>query len=256
MATKTLVIGDTQITHGADISAIKAAGRYIVKELPEEIVVIGDWFDLESLSRYASNAEREGRRLASDIEAGVKAMKAMLKPLRKLQETQRTNKKKIYKPKLVFTMGNHEERLARFLSEHPNLIGSLPCLHDVLNDFGFEVYDFLEPYVGEGGIHYFHYLANPMTGGSIGGSIDNKLNKVTYSFVMGHQQHFQYGERQQARGRPQIGIVVGAFYMHDEAYKGYQGNTHSRGTVIIHHGETYTDVEYISCDRLIQTYTD
>lgn len=254
MQTKTLVIGDTQLAHGVSTTHIEAAGQYIVEERPDEIVVIGDWFDLESLSRYASNEEKEGRRLKLDMDAGVLAMKLLLAPLKHLQAIARRDKKKLYRPKLVFTMGNHEVRLSRFLSEHPHLIGSLPDINKMLNEFGFEVYEFLEPYIGYGNLHYFHYLANPMTGNSIGGSIDNKLNKVTYSFVMGHQQHFQYGERQQATGKPQIGIVVGAFYMHDEAYKGFQGNTHSRGTVVIHQGESYTDVEYISCERLINKY--
>lgn len=248
---KTLVIGDTQIYHGYDFKVVKATAKYICKHLPEEIVIIGDWFDLESLSYYASEKEREGRRLIDDIQAGITGLELLLKPLQALQAKQKAAKRKVYNPRIVFTMGNHEERLKTYLKHNPKLIGCLPDLTEIIDGMGIEVYDFLEPYIGYNNVHYFHYLANPMSGKAVGGSIENKLNKVTYSFVMGHQQHFQFAERQQAYGKPQFAVVVGAFYLHDEDYKGVQGNTHSRGTVVLHHHEMGTDVEYLSCARLL-----
>lgn len=251
---KTLVIGDTQITRDHDFSVIASAANYIVDEMPEEVVIIGDWFDLESLSFFASDLEKEGRRLVDDIQAGIFGLDVLMQPLVMLQNKQRLQKKKVYRPKIVFTMGNHEERLNTFLKKNPNLVGSLPDLKDTIEQYGIEVYDFLAPYVGMSDVHYFHYLANPMSGKAIGGSMDNKLNKVTYSFVMGHQQHFQYAERQQTTGNPQFGIVVGAFYEQDESYKGAQGNTHSRGTAILHHHDRGVDVEYMSCERIKNLY--
>lgn len=252
---KTLVIGDTQITSTHDYSVIESTGRFIAQERPDEIVIIGDWFDLEALSFYASEREQEGRRLFNDICAGVEGLDRLLSPLFRLQSRQRSNKKKVYSPKIVFTMGNHEERLTTFLNKNPRLIGSLPNLTSVIERYGIEVFPFLKPYIGINNIHYFHYLANPMTGKAIGGSMDNKLNKVTYSFVHGHQQQFQFAERQQATGQPQFGVCVGAFYEHDESYKGVQGNTHSRGTVILHHTDSgKTDIEFISCERMVCDY--
>ncbi len=253
---KTFVIGDTQITADTDLDVIKAAGNYIVEEQPEEIVMIGDWFDLESLSMYASAQEQEGRRLAYDIAAGVKGMDLLMSPLMTLQAKQKNGKRKVYKPKLVFTMGNHEERLRKFISNNPRLEGILPDLTFILEHYGWDVYPFLEVYVGLNNVHYMHYIANPMTGKPLGGSMDSKLNKVTYSFVHGHQQQYQYAERQQAIGNPQFGICVGAFYTHNEKYKGPQGNTHSRGTVILHHHDKGSDAEYISCERIVSNYLD
>ena len=247
---KTLVIGDVQITAHSNFDVIQATAQFIIKKRPQEIVIIGDWFDLESLSFYASEKEREGRRLKADIRAGILGLDYLLQPLRKLQVKQKCAKKKVYQPKIVFTMGNHEERLITFLNKQPNLIGSLPDIESILKSRGIDVYPFLKPYVGLNDVHFFHYLANPMTGKAVGGSMDNKLNKVTYSFVHGHQQHFQFAERQQASGYPQFGVCVGAFYEHDESYKGYQGNTHSRGTVLLHHHGKGVDVEYISCERM------
>jgi hypothetical protein len=254
---KTFVIGDCQHTATTSLDIVKASAQYIVEERPEEVVIIGDWFDLESLSMYSNNLEKEGRRLYKDLDKGIEALDVLLKPLRDLQRKQSHFKKKVYRPKIVFTMGNHEKRLDRYIESNPLLSGSLPDLTKILEENGIIVYDFLVPYIGLSGVHYFHYLANPMSGRAIGGSMDNKLNKVTYSFVMGHQQHFQFAERQQASGNPQFGVVVGAFYEHDEGYKGAQGNTHSRGTVILHHTASgKVDVEFISCERFKAKYLD
>ena len=255
MLKTTLVIGDTQFQQHSTLAIIRATARWIVKNRPHEIVIIGDWFDLESLSFYASEFEQEGRRLRFDIHAGVEALDALFGPIFELQTKQKSNKKRVYQPKIVFTMGNHEERLKSYLKRNPRLEGILPDLRQVIENYGVEVYDFLEPYVGLSGVHYFHYLANPMTGKPVGGTMDNKLNKVTFSFVMGHQQHFQYAERQQARGNPQFGVVVGAFYEHDEGYKGAQGNTHSRGTAVLRHHDKGTDVEFLSCARLLEQFS-
>lgn len=251
---KTLVIGDTQVMTGYDYSVIEATAQLIIKERPDEIVIIGDWFDLESLSFYASEQEREGRRLVFDIHAGVEGLDKLFTPLYRLQFKQKANKKKVYNPKIIFTMGNHEERLKTYLKKNPSLIGVLPDLSQVISSYGIEVFEFLEAYVGLSDVHYFHYLANPMSGKAVGGSMDNKLNKVTYSFVHGHQQQFQFAERQQVKGNPQFGVCVGAFYEHDESYKGAQGNTHSRGTVLLHHHAKGVDVEFLSCERIKEVY--
>ena len=255
MMFKTLVIGDTQIRHGLNLDWIHATASYIAKELPNEIVIIGDWFDLESLSSYSSAREREGRRLHRDINAGIEALSILSSAIEDVQEKVRRAKRRgAYRPALVFTMGNHEERLIRYISEHPELDGILPDLTRVIEDYGFVVYPFLKPYIGYNSVYYMHYLASPMSGRPIGGTMDNKLNKVSYSFVHGHQQQFQFAERQQAGGEVQFGICAGAFYEHDEGYKGAQGNTHSRGTVVLHHTHNGVDVEFLSCERLKLNY--
>lgn len=251
---KTLAIGDTQVQPTYDPTVVELTGQWIVDERPDEIVMLGDWFDFESLSHWASQKEREGRRLRHDVHAGVEAMDKMLMPLYGLQRRQSVNKKKVYRPKMVFCMGNHEFRLDRYLEQHPELIGVLPDITALLENYGWEVYPYMAPYVGINDIHYLHFLANPMSGKAIGGSMENKLNKVIHSFVHGHQQQFQYAERQQPTGLPQIGICAGANYEHDEGYKGPQGNTHSRGSVILHHHADGSDVEFLSCRRLRDMY--
>lgn len=108
MTRNILVIPDVQVKPGVDISHIVACGKYLVEKQPDIIVCLGDFFDFPSLSSYDKGTlSFEGRRLIEDIEAGKLAMHALLEPLRNLQAQQRANKKKVYSPRMVFTLGNH-----------------------------------------------------------------------------------------------------------------------------------------------------
>lgn len=246
----TLVIFDTQVTPEVDIAHIIAAGKYIAKHRPDNIVVIGDWWDFESLSYFdRGKAVAEGRRVKEDIAAGCRAMEQLLKPLRKLQSYQRRFNKPVYEPRMVFTWGNHEERLMRYMNDNPALVGAFD-LKQTIADYGFEFYDFLE--VAEvDNVLFSHYFANPLSGRPWGGQIANKLMKIGKSFVQGHVQTLEYGERYVSDGEHQFGLVVGSFYTHDEAYKGPQGNHHFRGLAMLHPTETRTDIEFISIERLM-----
>ena len=62
----------------------------------------------------------------------------------------------------------------------------------------------------------------------------NKLNKIKISFTQGHQQVLEVGNTETPVGDRMWGLVAGSFYMHDEGYKGYQGNSHWRGIVMKH----------------------
>ena len=120
MGSKILVIGDTQIKPNEDMTYLSAIGEYIVDKRPDIIVHIGDAFDFESLSVYDKGKRSfEGRRLKADIEAGHEGMRRLCGPLLKLQERQRKNRQKVYKPRMVLTLGNHDERLDRLAKDNP-----------------------------------------------------------------------------------------------------------------------------------------
>ena len=110
MTGKTIcVIGDTQVKPGQNLDHLEHVGRYIADKRPDVIVQIGDWWDMPSLSSYdRGKASFEGRRVKEDIEAGYDGMKRMLEPIKKLQQSQRYFKKKVYSPRMVMTLGNHE----------------------------------------------------------------------------------------------------------------------------------------------------
>lgn len=234
---KHLVIADTQVKPGYKLDYLTHIGKYIVAKKPDVVVHIGDHYDFPSLSSYdKGKLSFEGRRVKADLDAGDAGVVALLAPLRALQAKQRQDRKKVYTPRLVFTLGNHEDRFDRLAEENPELDGLVGTATLKLKDFGFEVHPYLKP-VNIDGINYVHFLANPFTGKPYGGTALNQLKNVGMSFVVGHKQTLDVAIRPTLDGRMQIGIVNGACYPHDEGYKGYQGNFHFRGLTLLHEVE-------------------
>jgi len=169
----------------------------------------------------------EGRRLKADLEAGTEGMQLFMDEV---------NKEEGYSPRLIFCMGNHEDRLRRLCEEMPELDGVFEEPSEVLPTFGWEVYPFLKPAVISG-IHFVHFLANPFTGNPYGGNALNQLKNVGVSYVVGHKQCLDMAIRPTLDGRHQIGIINGACYPFDEGYKGCQGNNHFRGLIMLNEVE-------------------
>jgi hypothetical protein len=254
LSKRILVIPDIQAKPGVDLSHLEWCGKYIADKRPDVIVNLGDTFDMESLSSYdKGKLSAEGRRFKDDLEAGKKALRLLLAPLKELQEKQRNDRKKVYNPRLVFCMGNHEERADRVASLNPEFAGYIGS--DLLGiDEDWEVYGFLQP-VEIDGIFFVHYLANPMTGRPYSGTAMNQLKTVGRSFVVGHKQVLDIAIRPTLDGKHQIGIVAGAFYQHDEDYKGPTGNNHWRGIVMLNEvNDGYGDVMPISISYLKRKY--
>lgn len=220
-----LVIADTQVKPGADLTYMRALGKYIAEKRPDVIVHIGDNFDFESLSSYDRGKKSfEGRRVRADLDAGYKGLEVLGEGFSGI---------KGYSPEMVFTMGNHEHRIDRFAEDNPEFEGFLGTELLDLEKYGWKVSPFLKPVVIDG-IHYVHYLANPFSGKPYGGSALNQLKNVGNSFVVGHKQCLDIAIRPTLDGNMQIGIINGAFYPHDEGYKGFQGNNHFRGITVLH----------------------
>lgn len=234
MSKKILVIGDTQCKPGISLQYMANIGQYIVDKRPDVIVHIGDHFDFESLSSYdKGKRSMEGRRLVADLAAGHEGMELLMAPLRHLQSQQRRFRKKVYDPQMVLCLGNHEERFDRMANDNPELEGFVGTKTLNLEQYGWEVYPFLKPAVIEG-IHFVHYLANPFTGRPYGGTALSQLKTVGTSFVVGHKQVLDIAMTPILDGTMRLGLINGACYDHDEAYKGHQGNNHFRGVIMLH----------------------
>lgn len=243
---KHLIIADTQVKPEADMAYLKALSNYILEKRPDVIVHIGDHFDMESLSSYDRGKRSfEGRRVKADLEAGYSGMDALVSSFKDVSD---------YNPRMVFCLGNHEERIDRFSNDHPELTGFLGT--DMLNleKFGWEVFPFLKP-VEIDGIYYVHYLSNPFNGRPYGGNALNQLKTVGRSFVVGHKQCLDIAIRPTLDGRMQLGIINGAFYPHFEEYKGYQSNNHFRGITVLHDVKVgYGDPMMVSLEYLMREY--
>ena len=245
-------IPDTQVRDGVPTSHIEAVGNYIEEKRFEKIIVAGDWWDMPATGHHNSPMEQEGLRVLDDINAGNKAMRLLWKAVDKRNKTIAGWKKKQYQPECHFLFGNHEVHLERLWNADPRLKGIIG--YDSLDLDRFITHEFLKP-VDIDGILYCHYFANPMSGRPYGGMIETRLKNIAQSFTQGHAQSFSYGEREVPNGRRHHGLVAGAFYQHDEDYKGPYGNHHWRGVVVkndVKSGEY--DIMKISLDYLLRKY--
>ena len=220
-----LVIADTQCKSEESLEYMKWIGKYIASKKPDILVHIGDHFDLPSLSSYdKGKSSSEGRRLHKDIEAGNLGFEYLNQYIDSILN---------YTPRKVFCLGNHEQRLDRYVDDNPELIGTLGTDKLHFAKYGWEVHPFLKP-VEINGIFFVHYLANPMNGKPYGGNAMSILKTVGRSFVVGHKQCLDVAIRPTIDGKQQVGIVNGACYDHMEAYKGFSGNNHFRGITVLH----------------------
>lgn len=226
-----LVIPDVQAKEGNDFTYLKCLGKFIVQKRPDTIICIGDFADMESLSSYDKGLKSfEGRSYSKDIWAAREAMDALLTPLFELQARQRKNKEKIYKPRMVMTLGNHENRINRVIEEDRKLEGLISI--DDLPYQDFEVHSFLDVVVIDG-VAYSHYFSGGVMGRPIT-SAQALLTKKHMSCFAGHQQGRQIAYGMNAAGQEMTAIIAGSFYEHDEAYMGSQGNKHWRGFYVLH----------------------
>ncbi len=220
---------DVQAKEGGKTSHLTAAGNYVVDKQPTHIICAGDFWDIPSFSRHATNLEKEKRRFVKDIEAGVEAMRALLAPIEKYNRGRR----KKYEPRKIFLAGNHEATIERYVNDHPELEGAISIDNLRLKEFGWEVYPFLKP-VRVHGVYYAHYFYNQNNGKSYGGRAPNVLNSLGFSFTMGHKQGKDIASKELNNGKTIRGLIAGSYYQHNEKYKGPQGNDHWRGCIMKH----------------------
>jgi hypothetical protein len=230
-----LVIPDTQVRPGISLDYLRWIGEYIVRKRPDVVVHIGDHADMPSLSAWdKGKSTAEGKRVTEDIQWSIAGMEALLTPLWNLQEQQAEAGEAMYNPRLVLTLGNHEERINRHVDANAELQGFLSIADLKYEEMGWEVVPFLTP-INIDGISYCHYFPNVMTGKPLSGTAQNMLKTIGESFTMGHRQTLDVTTRfLPSSGKQQWGMICGASYTHEEHYKGVQGNKHWRGIVLKH----------------------
>jgi hypothetical protein len=245
-----LVIPDCQVKEGVPLDHLTWAGKAIVEYRPDVVVNIGDFADMPSLSTHDVKGSKyfEGLRYKKDIEVTKEAMKMLLAPLKDLQAKQKKNKEKVYKPRMVLTLGNHENRIDRAVNNNPTLEG-LISTKDLEYEKDWEVHGFLRPVFisGVGFSHYWPVGAMGRPAGTAGAII----NKLHMSCVAGHQQGKQIAYGKRADGKPICAIIAGSYYLHDEDYMDKLSNRHWRGLLVMnevqdgHFDEMFLSIEYL-----------
>lgn len=239
---KHLMIPDTQVKPGVPLYHLEWIGQYIVDNPPDRLIMIGDWYDLPSLSSYDRGTKGfEGRRFTADVDSGHRALELMEKPLEQRNAALKRSKHAMLKIDKHVTWGNHEHRAQRVsdsMAELDGLIGT-----HLFNEFwqhrGWKTHEYTEV-VDLDGVWYTHCFLTELTGRAMGGMASTMLKNIGNSFSMGHRQVYEVAARY-VGARMQRALVAGACYLHDEEYKGpprsqseRSANYHWRGCVYKH----------------------
>jgi hypothetical protein len=227
--TKThMVIPDCQVKPGHDVSYLRTIGQYMVEKKPNTVILLGDFADMPSLSVYDFGKRSfEGRRYRNDIAAAKDGMAILLEPIIEYNKRAKENKKKLYTPRMVLTLGNHEDRITRAINDDGKLEGTIGLFDLEYEKYGWEVYPYLDVVLLDG-VAYSHYFASGVLNRPVT-SARALVTKKHMSCVQGHNQKMEIYNEYRADGKMLTGLFAGCCYLHDEDYLGPQGNNYFRG---------------------------
>jgi hypothetical protein len=222
-----LLVADTQVKPGVPLNHLCWLSQYALDEGPGKIIIIGDWWDLPSLSIYDERGSKaaEGRRMHEDLDAGRYALDLLLGPWERAG----------WAPEIHFCMGNHEKRWHKAVNKHPHLLdgGGEPW---GLEERGIKVHKFLQ-HVDLDGVRYSHFFPHDAKGRvrqtkNGAPSACAQALRQTCSATAGHQQGLDISVVPSSGGMRR-GLICGSFYLHDEEYMDglddyWRGTVHKR----------------------------
>jgi hypothetical protein len=245
-----IVIPDGQVKDGVNTDHWEWIGNYIAEKKPDNIINIGDFWDMPSLSLYdKGKLPFEGRRYVKDIKAGRDAMERLLKPIDDYNRTAARGQR--YEPQMDFTEGNHEHRITRAVDNNPEFHGKLDILDLGVEEFGWTFHPFLKV-IKRDGIDYAHYFISGVMGRPVS-SAAVLLRERQCSATMGHVQHMDIAIHKKTL---QTALFCATCYSHDEHYLGPQGNSQKRGIIVKHEVEDGRyDIMTVSLNYLKKAYS-
>lgn len=208
-----MVIPDPHAKPGVNNNRFLWAGRMAVEKQPEVIVCLGDFYDMPSLCSYdRGKKEFEGRRFNADIAAGIDGLGKFNEPIAAYNKRRTRAKKVKYSPRKIMLIGNHEQRIARAASLHPEFEGVLSYAALKFEEHGWEVVPFLKA-VEVDGILYSHYFVSGVKGESISGVnvAGSLLAKNMLSSTCGHNHTLDWAVRTTPTGRTAMGLSAGCY---------------------------------------------
>lgn len=238
-----IVIPDGQVKEGVNTDHWEWIGNYIAEKKPDNIINIGDFWDMPSLSIYdKGKLPFEGRRYVKDVKAGRDAMERLLKPIRAVPE---------YDPVMDFCEGNHEHRVTRVADNNPEYHGKIDIEDLGIKEYGWNYHPFLHV-ITRDGIDYSHYFISGVMGRPVS-SAAVLLRERQRSATMGHVQHMDIAIHKKTL---QTALFCATCYSHDEQYLGPQGNSQKRGIIVKHEvDEGRYDIMVVSLAYLKKAYS-
>lgn len=215
-----LIIPDSHAKAGISNDRFKWLGNYVIENQPDVVIDIGDSADMTSLCKYdIGHVRAEGRRYKDDLAAYHDAMRKLMAPINKYNNTHTKWKKKTYRPRFVKCRGNHEYRIHRAACENPAMYEHISYEDLKEQQYGWEVHDYLET-VSINDIAYQHFFTSGIMGRPIGGinHAATLVRKGHMSCVCGHSHMRDFWEDTDASGRKVFGLVVGCYFTHNEEY--------------------------------------
>lgn len=257
----TLCIGDAHVQSNQNLDRFIALGSFIHEVKPENIIIIGDFLDMQSLSHWLTNKrlKMEGLRYAEEINQANIALDHMFLPMCVDNERARLSKKRLYRPELVYIEGNHEERVWRYIEQHPELKGHLDYRNDLrLKQRGFKYIPYKE-YYHNNGVAFTHI---PISGngmpisGAVGTQLQRALRDHNTSIVYGHNHKLSMqGEHRLGGAHYNQALSLGCFFEHVDEYAKGAKVDYWRGIVLLdQYSEGRFDIETIALSKLMREY--
>ena len=255
---KILNIPDSHAEPGVDNNRFEALGNFILETKPDVIVNIGDMADMSSLSSYdRGKSDFHSRRYQDDIEAVNDALKRLHKPLDDYNKVRSSWRKKQYKPKFVFCMGNHENRINTAISTDKVMLEGLISTDDIkLKERGYTVVPFMTP-ITIGGVMFQHYFPSGVMGMPIGGvnAARSHALKLMVSTVSGHSHLFDHAVNTRHDGKKIHNLVGGCFFEHSHEFAKNSEYLYWRGFNVLNNvSDGEFELEQHSLKKLMENY--
>ena len=253
---RTLIIPDIHASPDYKMDHCKWLSRYIIDEMPDTIVDLGDRADMASLSSYdVGMVSGEGKRYRDDIKAAKKCTRLLNSEIDAFNKKSSKWKKKMYKPDRYLTIGNHEERINIAANKSPAMFG-----HITLDDLKYDEMDWKTVPFGEtlilNDVAYKHYFTSGIMGRPIGGEhhAASLVKKNYHSCVTGHSHMRSFYETLRADGKKVFGLVAGCYFPHDMTYTNESGR-YWRGVVMLDDYGGTSNPHFISLDYIKKNYS-
>ena len=230
-------------------------GNLIIDRQPDAIVHLGDGLSMDSLSEYDEGTiASEGRRYKDDIESFLEAQSLILEPTEKYNRTQTRKKKILYKPRKVYCMGNHEQRISKAVFKNPKLEGVISFKDLELEQNGWEVFPMTDP-ADVYGIAFSHFFTSGIMGRPISGvhHAASLVQKNYCSTVVGHSHDRSFWENTDCFGIKIFGLVAGCYFDHDLSYT-REEDRNWVGLVWLSVYSDHVDPDFISIKRTEEDY--
>lgn len=241
-------IPDLQVRPGVPLDHMTWIGRWIADRKPQVVIQAGDFGDMASCSTHdePGSLSAEGRSIEADIDVCKRALKLLHAGIGK------------HKCRKIVTLGNHENRLNRFVNSHPVLRHTYARDPFGFEAAGWEVYPFLQPVI-VAGIAFAHFFPRSSSGKvtQTKNGAPNALAMIRRemrSCVAGHTQGLDVACLT-VGGRTLRGVIAGSAYLHTEDYLSPQGQGHWAGVLELNEAaDGYFDLMEVSLEYLCRSY--